>query len=79
MARAYGMAVIAEGVETREQDRAAVRLGCQQRQGYLHHRPMSHDALLGLWKDLPTAGQLPGPRQAASRPPAGSFTAIARR
>jgi predicted signal transduction protein with EAL and GGDEF domain len=68
MARAYHMDIIAEGVETRAQDRAAVRLGCLQRQGYLHHRPMSHDALQGLWPVSPADRQLPRPRAAAGEP-----------
>jgi diguanylate cyclase (GGDEF)-like protein/PAS domain S-box-containing protein len=63
MARAYGMQIIAEGVETREQDLACVRLGCLQRQGYLHHRPMSAEALLEVLA-RPGRGDLPQPRAA---------------
>ncbi|MBC7373219.1 MAG: EAL domain-containing protein [Frankiales bacterium] len=49
MAQAYGMDVIAEGVETREQDLAVVRLGCTARQGFLHHRPLPAGDLQALW------------------------------
>jgi EAL domain-containing protein (putative c-di-GMP-specific phosphodiesterase class I) len=64
MARAYGMDIIAEGVETREQDLAVVRLGCLQRQGYLHHRPISRGALQGLWPAQPADTPIPAPRAA---------------
>lgn len=49
MAQAYGMDVIAEGVETQEQDREVLRLGCTTRQGYLHHRPLPARELQALW------------------------------
>jgi diguanylate cyclase (GGDEF)-like protein/PAS domain S-box-containing protein len=65
MARAYGMQIIAEGVETRAQDLTAVRLGCTQRQGYLHHRPMTHDALQRLWPLEPPLVAVPRARAVA--------------
>ena len=49
MAHAYGMDVIAEGVETRAQDLAVIRLGCAARQGFLHHRPLPAPDLQALW------------------------------
>ena len=41
MAHAFGMTVIAEGVETREQALALRSMGCDQLQGYLFAKPMS--------------------------------------
>lgn len=47
-ARELGMRVVAEGVETEAQRDVAIRLGCDQLQGYLVARPMSARAVL-LW------------------------------
>lgn len=47
-ARALGLRVVAEGIETEAQRDAAVRLGCQQLQGYLVARPMSARAIV-MW------------------------------
>ena len=45
MARALGMQVIAEGVESEEQLAILRRLGCQLAQGYHFARPMPPPAL----------------------------------
>ncbi len=45
IARALGLDVIAEGVETPEQSRALVALGCPHMQGYLYSRPVEADAV----------------------------------
>lgn len=54
LARAFGLAVVAEGVETPGQLHALAALGCSLAQGYHLARPMSFDALVG-W--LGTQGQ----------------------
>ena len=48
IARALGLAVTAEGVETEAQYRRVRALGCDQVQGYLTGRPMSAQALTQL-------------------------------
>jgi EAL domain-containing protein (putative c-di-GMP-specific phosphodiesterase class I) len=45
LARAMGMDVVAEGIETREQYRLLRDLGCRQGQGFLFARPLPVDAV----------------------------------
>jgi diguanylate cyclase (GGDEF)-like protein/PAS domain S-box-containing protein len=45
MASSLGLTVIAEGVETAEQEAALVRLGCHEAQGYRYGRPATADAI----------------------------------
>jgi len=45
LARALGMDVVAEGIETREQYTLLQELGCRYGQGYLFARPMSAEAV----------------------------------
>jgi diguanylate cyclase (GGDEF)-like protein/PAS domain S-box-containing protein len=45
MGRSLGLAVVAEGVERREQASLLATMGCQQVQGYLYARPMGADQL----------------------------------
>ena len=45
LARVLGMDVVAEGVETREQDRLLQRLGCRYAQGFLYSRPVPESAM----------------------------------
>ncbi len=40
MAEQFGMDVIAEGVETQQQQQHLINLGCKAFQGYLFGRPM---------------------------------------
>jgi EAL domain-containing protein (putative c-di-GMP-specific phosphodiesterase class I) len=58
LARALGVDVTAEGVETEVQREALVRIGCDELQGYLMSSSMSRsaiDALLGV-EELPEEG-----------------------
>jgi diguanylate cyclase (GGDEF)-like protein len=45
MGRALDMQVVAEGVETPEQARRLINMGCQLAQGFLYARPMDADAV----------------------------------
>ncbi len=48
LAQALGLSVVAEGVETEEQARAAAALGCTHLQGFLLARPLAADAAARL-------------------------------
>lgn len=57
MAKAFGLQVIAEGVESIEHGNLLLRLGCEQAQGYGIARPMPADEFLGWlqhWKAAPS-------------------------
>ncbi len=67
LARTLGLDVVAEGVETHEQNDVLVELGCEAVQGYLYARPMTRE---DLWRVLcaggtlaPQPAGLPSPRQ----------------
>jgi len=61
LAHALQMTVVAEGVETAEQHRSIIALGCDSCQGFYFARPMSADA---------NDSRLPGrPSSAMARPP----------
>jgi EAL domain-containing protein (putative c-di-GMP-specific phosphodiesterase class I)/GGDEF domain-containing protein len=66
VAHTCGQQVVAEGIETLEQARALVALGCVFGQGYLLGRPA---ARLGRVRSLPRPGELP----TAVVPAAGAF------
>ncbi|MEG3178917.1 EAL domain-containing protein [Sphingomonas sp. RB3P16] len=51
MARSLNLEVIAEGVETVEQEAALLRLGCDEAQGYRYGRPMPAAEILRIYVD----------------------------
>jgi EAL domain-containing protein (putative c-di-GMP-specific phosphodiesterase class I) len=50
LARVLGMDVVAEGIETAEQYRVLLKLGCRFGQGFLFARPMTAEAVSELLK-----------------------------
>lgn len=52
LAHALELVVVAEGVETEEQRKILVELGCDQLQGYLFARPVPEEKLAGLISQL---------------------------
>lgn len=53
MVRALGMSVICEGVETQEQARELLRMGCFLAQGFYYYRPMPAESLEQLMRFPP--------------------------
>ena len=49
MARSLGLNTVAEGVETEEQAKALIDLGCHVAQGYLYSRPIPADEFARCW------------------------------
>ena len=62
LGRALGMAVTAEGVETRQQLDALERAGCTEIQGYLFSRPAPLAKLRELLRSMPIIAQVWPPR-----------------
>ncbi|MHC8366726.1 bifunctional diguanylate cyclase/phosphodiesterase [Pseudomonas sp. ZT5P21] len=59
LGHALGFKIIAEGVETEEQNRFLKEIGCDQGQGYLYGRPMpaaDFEFWLSQWNDLRAEG-----------------------
>ncbi|WP_432543399.1 putative bifunctional diguanylate cyclase/phosphodiesterase [Kineococcus sp. SYSU DK002] len=66
LARTLGLGVVAEGVETPEQDEVVTDLGCEAVQGYLYSRPLTPEALVDLLRaggELAPRPALPTPRE----------------
>ncbi len=77
IARALGMETVAEGVETVEQAKRLVALGCDSLQGYLYSRPVRADQLIDVVRLLSRAqpGGIAG--AARSTVPAAGATIVA--
>jgi len=59
LAHALGLRVVAEGVETPQQERALRDLGCELAQGYHYARPLSADGVVAFYDECcaePIAG-----------------------
>nr|WP_246316123.1 bifunctional diguanylate cyclase/phosphodiesterase [Kineococcus aurantiacus] len=66
LARTLGLGVVAEGVETFEQDEVVTDLGCEAVQGYLYSRPLVREDLVELLRgggELVPRPSLPTPRE----------------
>jgi diguanylate cyclase (GGDEF)-like protein/PAS domain S-box-containing protein len=65
-----GMAITAEGVETRQQLEMLERAGCDEIQGYLFSRPVPEAAVIPLLRSMPVLAEIwPAPgRRVLSRP-----------
>lgn len=46
LGRSFGLKVVAEGIETAQQEEYLINLGCKSGQGYLYDRPMPSDVLI---------------------------------
>ncbi len=57
MARSFGLETIAEGVETPEQQRSLLRIGCHDGQGYLFGRPVPEDEFAQAFGFAPITSQ----------------------
>jgi EAL domain-containing protein (putative c-di-GMP-specific phosphodiesterase class I) len=57
MARALGIRITAEGVETRAQQDWMQQLGCDSAQGYLFSRPLTSDEFARIYVEQRDTGQ----------------------
>lgn len=63
MAKSLGLSVIAEGVETAEQEAALIRLGCEEVQGFRYGRAMNEQDISRKWNDCTHFHDVPTPLQ----------------
>jgi EAL domain-containing protein (putative c-di-GMP-specific phosphodiesterase class I) len=59
LGKTLGMSITAEGVETGEQLRLVRQQGCDEAQGYLLSRPLSHQAACDLIGARPSLATVP--------------------
>lgn len=59
MAQALGLSTIAEGVETLEQQKRLVELGCHTAQGFLYSRPVPAEQIPATLRRLAQAQHRP--------------------
>jgi len=59
LGKSLGMQVIAEGVETAEQEAYIIAEGCHEGQGYYYSRPLPARELLAFLKQAERASSLP--------------------
>ena len=57
LAHNFGLAVVAEGVESAETLPELLALGCDQVQGFIYAKPMASDALLAWWREFNRTSQ----------------------
>jgi diguanylate cyclase (GGDEF)-like protein len=67
MSGSLGLAVVAEGVETRDQMRFLERRGCDEMQGFYFSKPLPAEELAFYLRDQQAASTESGPRDASSR------------
>ncbi|WP_051202099.1 putative bifunctional diguanylate cyclase/phosphodiesterase [Ferrimonas senticii] len=65
LGRNLGLRVIAEGVESPEQEEQLLRLGCRRMQGYLYSRPLSSEACYRFLMESSRHGLPPSPGRRA--------------
>ena len=57
LGEALGVNVVAEGVETREQEAFLRRHGCNEIQGFLYSEPCDPDAFVELFQRMDSRGE----------------------
>lgn len=55
LGKSFGLEVIAEGIETKEQELHLQKAGCMEGQGYFYGKPMLEDEFLTLLKNWSTS------------------------
>jgi diguanylate cyclase (GGDEF)-like protein len=73
LGRDLGIAITAEGVESRQQVEALEYAGCDELQGYLFSRPVPESALAGLLRSMPSIAEAWPPAAPRMRPGAAAI------